>query len=92
MPVYHFALETKAGLVDIGSLDLPSPKDGLPAGLKLTMETLASVAQQKSGGAGYSMRVMNDAGTPVLKFRVPAPGETPAGSLHESRSRSGGVT
>ncbi len=84
MPVYHFALETEAGLVDIGSLDLPSRRAALPAGLKLTMEILAKMAEIKSGGAGYTVRVTDDAGMPVLNFRVPSPDEEekPVGLLH----------
>ena len=84
MPVYHFALETEAGLVDIGSLDLPSRRAELPAGLKLTMEILAKMAETKSDGAGYTVQVTDDTGMTVLHFRVPAPDEEekPVGLLH----------
>ena len=86
LPQFHFYLiaEDKRGY--IGSSDLPSRDDVLPAGLKLATEVLAVIAQERRAlEEGTAIEITDDAGTVIYTLKLlrrPKDQSRPNGYLH----------
>ena len=83
MPKSHFHLVTDDNREHIGSVDLPSRNDVIPAGLKVTTEILTAIVRQHPDKEGWRVQSVDEAGA-VYNFTVstrPEGDDRPSGYL-----------
>ena len=70
MPQFHVYLVEDDGREHIGSIDLPSEAEVIPAGLKLTTKFLAAITRQYSDDNGLLIQATDHAGKVLYKFKA----------------------
>ncbi|WP_237478985.1 DUF6894 family protein [Lichenibacterium dinghuense] len=70
MPLFHFHLVASGEREHVGTLDLPSRGNALPAGIRLTMSILADLASADGAGDGLVIQATDNVGAVVYTFDV----------------------
>lgn len=70
MPKFHFYLVSEGDRDHIGSIDLPSRADLIPAGLRLTTKILATIIGRHPEQGGPTVQSVDEAGNVIYNFDV----------------------
>ncbi|WP_237477094.1 hypothetical protein [Lichenibacterium dinghuense] len=85
MPKFHFYLVSANGREHVGSIELPSQNDLIPAGLRITTKILATIVGRHSEQGGLMVQSVDEAGSVVYNFDVSRgarDSDSPRGNLH----------